>query len=536
MRKFLDKLSNEVQGTINQAGNWSGYANPGGSGGGRGYGYPAPGGGFGQPAAAVPHATTPCPRQQPQAGHQDWIGLGDARFATFNVCPSCYNSVLRPTPYAGAFVTKAGAIAPPPNIPVRCDMSRYWVRVAGMVLLTMNHHRQHDITLLARVAGIRAQDGDCPNTDVAAEHQPLPVVRRTWYTIQDPTTGTQPLPGWTICAACVIALQTCCPAVAPAFAQVQPLGPRDASCGMVPSDRYDDARTGAVLQQVGACAVLAATTGRADMAQLLGWLRANPPPLRNGMGAPGGVGAGIGMGMGGPGGAGPGGPGTMYAPQGPGGPGAPVLGGLGLGGPGTSYAQQNPGGPGAPGSAGPGLGGPGTLHELQGPGTPGAPVGAGSGPGLTFQAPQAPGAPSAPVAVVASPGPGGPGSTLPAPQAPAAPTAPAGPHGGGAVGGACPRDIPSTTQKCHTMQGLSDLTVCEQCYNSVVKPDADRGVELARRFDGNTSAIASGFTCQLYSDRMRRAWAEAVSMGNFEHLRQKVGGRGGSTHGFRCAA
>jgi hypothetical protein len=72
------------------------------------------------------------------------------------------------------------------------------------------------------------------------------------------------------------------------------------------------------------------------------------------------------------------------------------------------------------------------------------------------------------------------------------------------------------------MQGLFELMVCEQCYRDVVKPDADRGAELARRFDGNASAIPSGFTCQLYSDRMRRVWAEAVSTGDFEQLRQKV--------------
>ncbi|KAK0648900.1 hypothetical protein B0T16DRAFT_456352 [Cercophora newfieldiana] len=398
LRKFLDKLTSEVQGTINQAGNWSGYGPPSGSGS-YGNGYPPPP----APTAAIPTAITPCPRQQPQPNHQDWIGLRDARFATFNVCPSCFNSVIRPTPYASHFITKAGAIAPPPHLPIRCDMSRYWVRVAGMVLLTMNQAAQHDVTLLARVAGIRAADGECPNGDIAGEHQPLPVARRMWYTLHDPATGMQPLPGWTVCAACLIAVQTCCPAVATAWAGVMPLGERDAVCGMVPSGRYDDARTGAILQQIGGCEVLARTTGRVDMGQLLGWLRANPPGVRV--------------------------------------------------------------------------------------------VGPGPGPG-SARAPHVGGA-VAGVAPEATPG-------------------------GGAVAGGCPRNFPSSTSRCHTMQGLFDLTVCGQCYDSVVKPDADRGVELARRFDGNGSAMSYGFTCQLYSGRMRRVWAEAVSTGDFEHLRQKV--------------
>ncbi|KAK3346087.1 hypothetical protein B0T25DRAFT_460385, partial [Lasiosphaeria hispida] len=161
-------------------------------------------------------------------------------------------------------------------------------------------------------------------------------------------------------------------------------------------ERYDDARTASILQQVGGCAVTAAMTRRVDMGQLVNWLVANPPPIR--------------------------------------------------------------------------------------------------GDGVT---PGVPGVPGVPGAV---PG--------------------AAPGGTPAVG--CPRNLLSTTTKCHTMQGLFDLTACEHCYASVVKPDADRGVEMARRFEGNPSAMPSGFTCQLYSDRMRRVWSDAVSTGNFEYLRQKV--------------
>ncbi len=362
IRKFLNALSQELS-----------------SAGLRGSGA----GGFAMPVGQdqVPQAT-PCPRQQPQAGHQDWIGLNDARFAAFNICPTCYHSLVRPTPYANAFITKGGAIAPPPNVPVRCDLSRFWVRTAGTVLLTMNQDGRHDITLLPRVAGIRAHDGECPNTHLASD-QPPAASQRTWYTIQDPQTGAQPLQGWTVCAACLISIQICCPTIAAGFAPLYPAGPRESTCALVPADMYEDVRTAEILHQVGGCDMTSRLLGRSDMSQLVGWLRENPPRPRGGGSLPG-------------------------------------------------SAQA-----------------------------------------------------SAPV-------------------------------------GLCPRKSPSTTLRCHTMRGLFDFTVCEQCYADVIQPDLARGVELARQFDTSPSAMSSGFTCQLYSERMRRVWSEAVSAGDFEHLRQKV--------------
>jgi hypothetical protein len=269
-------------------------------------------------------------------------------------------------------------------------MSRVWVRIAGMVLLTMNQDRRHDVTLLAHVAGLRAQEGDCPNAALVAEHQPLATAQRTWYTVYDPQTGAQPLPGWTVCPACVLNLQACCPAVAGGFAPVQPAGggPREGSCALVPSDRYDDRRTAEMLQQVAACAATAAMLRRPDLTQLVNWLRANPPPPRGGGGIAGG---------------------------------------------GFSSALARPQG-----------------------------------------------------------------------------------------NGLCPMNYPSTTLRCHAMPGLFEFTVCEQCYADVIRPDASRGVELASRFDTTPSAIPSGFTCQLYSDRMRRVWSETVATGNLEYLRQKA--------------
>ncbi|KAK3321929.1 hypothetical protein B0H66DRAFT_183454 [Apodospora peruviana] len=385
MRRFLKAVSNE----LNQVGGQLQQQAGGGFG---NYGPPQPpppGSGFGgfgfpQPAAA-PASAVPCPRKQPQIGFTDWIGLPDPRFGAFNVCPSCYNSVIRPTPYANAFVTKAA----PPNVPIRCDMSRYWVKMAGLVLMTMNQDGRYDISLLARVAGVNG--GECPNAQLTSEMQPLAVVAQPpwgWYTIIG-----NPIPGWTVCASCVWHIQTCLPAIANGFAPVQL--PGQASCALVPSDHYDDARTAEMLRYVATCAVASAQLGRVEMSQLVSWLRQNPPRQRGGA---------VGH------------------------PSSSSMGG---------YQQQ--------------------------------------------QQPQS--------------------------------------------NGLCPRNHPSTTLRCHTMQGLFDFTVCEQCYADVIRPDTDQGVALARQFEPNPAAIPSGFTCQLYSDRMRRVWREATSTGDVQYLRQKVSER-----------
>lgn len=91
-----------------------------------------------------------------------------------------------------------------------------------------------------------------------------------------------------------------------------------------------------------------------------------------------------------------------------------------------------------------------------------------------------------------------------------------------APAGPCPRNYASSTLKCHVMGDIPDFTVCEQCFADVVKPDLDWGIELARRFGTGARTVSAGFTCQLYSDRMRHVWNQAVSSGNLELFRHKV--------------
>ena len=375
MRKFLKSLNQELQNGLapQQPG---GYGGSGGFGGFGGYG----GGGIGgllNSFVQQPQPTNvPCPRKVPQAGFPDWFGLTDPRFQYFNVCPSCYHSQIRPTPYAGAFAQKPPA---PPHLALRCDMSRFWVKMAGLVLMTMNQDRRHDPALLARVSGITVQDGLCPNAQLQGENFPPPRVSRVWYTFRDPATGVTPLPGWTVCSHCVVNMQTLCPTISNAWVPVSQT-PIEGSCAFVPSDRFDDQYTSQQLQYAATCVVVSAQAGRTDMSPLVNWLRENPPPARGGA------------------------------------------------------------------------------------------------PGRPWQAPSGP----------------------------------------------CPQNYPSITLRCYVMRDLFDLTVCEKCFTEVIKPDQDRGVELAKRFDTAPATMPSGFTCQVYSPRMRQVWAQAASTGDLAFLGHKA--------------
>lgn len=190
--------------------------------------------------------------------------------------PLCSTSARHATtPMCDRFPTQAPSSPKPAPSPCRPTWSsaatcpdsgcgwRAWC------FLTMNQDGRHDITLIARVAGICAQDGDCPNAQLTSGQQPLATASRTWYKLLDAQMGSQPLPGSVVCPSCVLNIQACCPSIAAASAPVYPAHPREESCVMVPSDWYDDPRSGETLQQLGSCAVAAAVTRRPDVSHFV---------------------------------------------------------------------------------------------------------------------------------------------------------------------------------------------------------------------------------------------------------------------------
>ncbi|TID24080.1 Protein phosphatase PP2A regulatory subunit A [Venturia nashicola] len=98
----------------------------------------------------------------------------------------------------------------------------------------------------------------------------------------------------------------------------------------------------------------------------------------------------------------------------------------------------------------------------------------------------------------------------------------------------CQRDRIILDQTWHFIPTLSDFTVCEECFESVVLPVIDSGDSaLANHFHkvlmplppSATKQFGGGASCQLYSPRMRRAWERAVRYGGeegYRYLARKV--------------
>ncbi|ETI20734.1 hypothetical protein G647_07076 [Cladophialophora carrionii CBS 160.54] len=90
----------------------------------------------------------------------------------------------------------------------------------------------------------------------------------------------------------------------------------------------------------------------------------------------------------------------------------------------------------------------------------------------------------------------------------------------------CVKDTLLATQSWHFHPEIPELTICEECYEEVVWPLRDR--PIARDVSKTLklvpplrkSSLLPGTSCQLYSERMRRAFHDAVSRNNLESLKQ----------------
>ncbi|KUJ17947.1 uncharacterized protein LY89DRAFT_683924 [Mollisia scopiformis] len=91
---------------------------------------------------------------------------------------------------------------------------------------------------------------------------------------------------------------------------------------------------------------------------------------------------------------------------------------------------------------------------------------------------------------------------------------------------ACPRDVaPTVPQKFYHLPGASEYPICQDCYLTVIEPEAkEGGVTLAQEVVLSTRPMP-GMTCQLYSERMRMIWADAVATSDKAFLLQKLSER-----------
>lgn len=89
----------------------------------------------------------------------------------------------------------------------------------------------------------------------------------------------------------------------------------------------------------------------------------------------------------------------------------------------------------------------------------------------------------------------------------------------------CARDAMLATPLWHFMSALPELTICEECYEEVVWPLRDKplardvGMTLQKVPVQRSANYVAGISCQLYSERMRRIFKDAVSRNDFEILR-----------------
>ena len=87
----------------------------------------------------------------------------------------------------------------------------------------------------------------------------------------------------------------------------------------------------------------------------------------------------------------------------------------------------------------------------------------------------------------------------------------------------CTRDDMVMGQLWHFIPSLPEFTICEECFDQVVWPIADQPV--ASSVTRTLQLVpgkhrSSGISCQLYSERMRKKFLEAVKYADFEFLKQ----------------
>ncbi|KUJ06837.1 uncharacterized protein LY89DRAFT_743474 [Mollisia scopiformis] len=141
-----------------------------------------------------------CPRTDFTGGHNDWLTIPHA--PSFDICPSCFNSVIAPTDYRGYFVSAAERA---PEVEVLCDFgSCPWFRIAW--LLALKEGRQ-DLQMFKELASITASIPPCFGSRA---------VGRQWYSVIDPSRG-KPIRDFDVCPSCVKSIEVLLPAIKGVF-------------------------------------------------------------------------------------------------------------------------------------------------------------------------------------------------------------------------------------------------------------------------------------------------------------------------------
>ncbi|KAG4034199.1 hypothetical protein MFRU_003g01720 [Monilinia fructicola] len=137
-----------------------------------------------------------CPRMNPTTGYQDWLTLPQC--PNFDICPSCFNSIIAPTDFRNHFIPAARR----PEVPIICDFgSSPWYRIAW--LLTVKE-RRNDLGLFYGLANVGATEEPCLGQRDA--------FNRSWNSIIDPKTGL-PIKNFDVCHSCVRSIEVLLPPI-----------------------------------------------------------------------------------------------------------------------------------------------------------------------------------------------------------------------------------------------------------------------------------------------------------------------------------
>ncbi|KAM3080873.1 hypothetical protein ACMFMG_004833 [Clarireedia jacksonii] len=140
-----------------------------------------------------------CPRMNPTLGRNDWLTLPGC--PNFDICPSCFHSIIAPTAFRDHFQPAIRRT----DIPIICDFgSSPWYRIAW--LLTLKEKRK-DLNLFYGLADVAQHEKPCYRQRESI---------RTWSSIIDPKTGTL-VKNFDVCSSCVKSIEILLPAIRGVF-------------------------------------------------------------------------------------------------------------------------------------------------------------------------------------------------------------------------------------------------------------------------------------------------------------------------------
>ncbi|ESZ90010.1 hypothetical protein SBOR_9603 [Sclerotinia borealis F-4128] len=141
-----------------------------------------------------------CPRMNPTTGRQDWLTLPQC--PNFDICPSCFSSIIATTMFRNQFIPAARR----PDVPIICDFgSSPWYRIAW--LLTIKERRK-DLGLFYGLANVGASEEPCLGKREA--------FNRSWNSIIDPKTGSA-IKNFDVCHSCVKSIEVLLPPIRGTF-------------------------------------------------------------------------------------------------------------------------------------------------------------------------------------------------------------------------------------------------------------------------------------------------------------------------------